>query len=107
MYREYKLTSDSQNSLNTEIRYTVASAKADGIELLNLVVATSNNEDESARIFQATIKVLKAMKRDESIQFYHKSESIGSDTTEASFLLNKYGSYITGSSLHNSIYVKL
>ena len=47
MFRKYSLTGACQADLNTEIRYLLASAKVDGIELVKFDFPMSKNEKEN------------------------------------------------------------
>lgn len=108
MYSSYKLAGNCRSELNTEMRFLFASAKVDGEELIRLVVPHIDDEREKSRINGCVIKVLRTLKKESVIQFYVNNEGFLANSTEASFLLNKYGEYMsTEVSDDDYIYVKL
>lgn len=106
MFKSYELTSESQVGLNTEIRFLIASSRIDGEELVKLGFSCSDKD--ASRIMSCIIKVLRVLKKEKSIQFYANSSSFAENSTEAIFLLNKYGDYIEyDSNDEKYVYVKL
>ena len=108
MFSSFKLVGQSQFELNTELRFIFASAKVEGRELLRLDMPLCDSEKESARIGGCVIKVLRTLKKDGIIAFYVNKDGFSAGSTEAIFLLNKYGEYICDdASKSMSIYIKL
>ena len=108
MFTSFKLVGCSRTELNTEMRFLFASAKVDGAELVRLDPPICDNEKDNARVVGCVIKVLRTLKKDGIIEFYVNSDGFYANSTEASFLLNKFGEYIDEESLRNpSIFVKL
>ena len=108
MISSFDLVGNSRNELNTEMRFLFASAKVDGEELIRLVLPHTENEKENLRINGCVIKVLRTLKKESIIQFYVNKESFTVASTEASFLLNKYGEYVSdGAGEARYIFVKL
>ena len=97
MYLELKLTGRCRAELDTEVKFNIASARADRVELVRLSLPLSDDEKDNKRLLCCLIKVLRAMIRDGSIQFYETDEGFESSTTEAKFLDNKYHDYIISS----------
>ena len=108
MISSYELSGNCRSELNTEMRFLLASAKIDGEELVRLSIPYSVDERENSRINGCVIKVLRTLKKEGTIQFYVNNESFLANSTEASFLINKYGEYICEANRNSeSIYVKL
>ena len=108
MFDSFKLDGSCRSELNTEMRFLFAGAKIDGIELVRLDLPLGDNEKENGRINGCVIKVLRTLKKESVIQFYVNKESFAAGSTEASFILNKYGSFIAdGVSEPAYVYVKL
>ena len=108
MFASFKLDGNCRSELNTEMRFLFAGAKVDGIELVRLDIPLTDSEKENGRINGCVIKVLRTLKKDNVIQFYVNKESFAAASTEASFILNKYGSFIAdGISEPAHVYVKL
>ncbi len=107
MFTEYSLTGSCQTDLNTEIRFLLATAKVDGVELVKFSFPTSANEKENSRIVCCVIKVMRTVKREGIIQFYVNREGFALNSTEASYLLNKFSQYIATEEKNNYIYVSL
>lgn len=108
MFKSFDLIGNSRSELNTEMRFLFASARVDGEELVRLVIPLGENERENARINGCAIKVLRTLKKEGAIEFYVNKEGFVANSTEASFLLNKYGDFIAdGADNPAFIYVKL
>ena len=108
MFDSYKISGSCRSELNTELRFLFASAKVDGEELIRLALTHTEDEREDARVNGCVIKVLRTLKKENVIQFYVNGEGFATGSTEASFLLNKYGDYIKDNyDKSSSIYVKL
>ena len=66
------------------------------------------DEKENSRLNGCVIKVLRTLKKESVIQFYVNREGFVAASTEASFLLNKYGEFISDDiSEPKIIFVKL
>ena len=80
-FKIIRLNGDNPQNINTELYFELASARADGCEVVRL-----DFESNQEKIIAA----LKKMKNNSAIQFFATSESFSSSDTEAVFLLNKY-----------------
>ena len=103
---------DSMSADHTvELRFAVASERAEGTELLRVDIPFSENEKEHVKIMSSITKTLKQMKEERLIQFYATKKSFSSATTESQFLLNKYPSVficgITDNMNADFVYIKL
>jgi hypothetical protein len=108
MVSSFELTGNCRNELDTEMRFLFASAKVDGEELIRLILPVTEDEKENSRINGCVIKVLRTLKKESVIQFYVNREGFVAASTEASFLLNKYGEFISDDiSEPKIIFVKL
>ena len=108
MFANFRLNGQSRPELNIELRFLFASARVDGAELVRLDLPVVDNEKEKIRISGSVIKVLRTLKKEDVIEFYVNKDGFLADSTEAIFLLNKYGEYIdTKVCESESIYVKL
>ena len=91
----------NQLDINNEIRFLVASARVDGKALVRFSFSEQNPEKQK----QSAIRVLRSLKREDAIEFFVLGEDLDADSTEAVFLINKYGDYVSPSG--DCIYVKL
>ena len=108
MFEELVLTGTCRLELNTELRFLFASARVQGNELVKILLPTTAEEKENARINGCVIKVLRTLKKENVIQFYVNREGFLANSTEAIFLLNKYGDFISDSADDTAaIYVKI
>ena len=90
MLSEIRLDGSCYAEMDTEIKYSVVSAKYDKYELMLIKILNSDDEkDNDRRVFCAT-KVLRALKKNGDIQFFLSAEAIDLGSTEASYLKNKY-----------------
>ena len=86
----YNLCGSNQSEISTEIKFLLASARFDGVELLRFVYETNETDREAKRLYNITLKVLRSLRARKSIQFFVLPEGFAESTTEAEFLLNKY-----------------
>ena len=108
MLTSFNLSGTSRADLNTELRFIFAGAKVDGDKVVRLVLPISDNEKERDRIAGCVIKVLRTLKKEKIIQFYVNKDGFSLNSTEASFLLNKYGEcFGEDYASSNYIYVKM
>jgi hypothetical protein len=106
-YRSYELSGTCKRDFDTEIKYSVASAKVDKVELLGLMLKLDDNESENSRLFFCVSKILSAMKKNGEIQFFVKPDEFMRGTTEARYILNKYSVYVSDVEGKICVYVKL
>lgn len=108
MLSSVKLLGQTRTELNTELRFVFASARVDGVELLKLNLPVFEDEKDSARINGCLIKVLRTLKKENVIEFYVNKDSFMASSTEAVFLLNKFGDLIEPDVMDDkAVYVKL
>ena len=108
MFVRYNLSGDCQSELNTEMRYLLADAKVSGMELVRFDFLERDSEKENSRVMSCIIKTLRTIKRESAIQFYVNSEGFSVNSTEAVFLLNKYGKHLSDVyKKSNYVFVKL
>ena len=94
MFDYIYLNTTEISSIDTELRFLIASAT---VEKKELVALAFNIEDESAskKFFHKVKKGLSMLKRDGKISFYIEYSDINSESTEAEFLKNKYLPHLT------------
>lgn len=103
---EFSLSGTCYAELNTEIRFRVAEARSDKSELLCLLMPSGN--EDSARITNCVTRVLRAMMREDLIQFFVPENELGTGSTESEFLANKYEKALRDTSAGSSaFYVKI
>ncbi len=95
--------------LDTEIKFSIASARADNLELLRFDIR--RDAEEFLKSYNSALRVLKRMKTAGQIQFFATPSSFSNSNPEAEFLINKYPAYMenipTVSDGEAYIYVKL
>ena len=111
IYRELTLLSDSVPKVATEIMFEVATARADGTELVRFNILPREDDRLAQRLAREAQRVLKGMKGRGAIQFFATPASIESVSTEYEFIMNKYSEIIedVGASVDGGsyVYVKL
>ena len=94
IYQMYDLTGEQQNQINTEILFTVASARSLGVELVRLGFSQSESEEIQERRFRFAANILQRIKKTGKIQFFATKESFDGFSVEAEYLKNKYGDIV-------------
>ena len=82
------LKSDAYEQILTEIRYSVATARANEKELISIKFNTDNND--SSKVLPAIIRALKKIKKEGRIDFFVSAEDFLSGNAETSYLLNRF-----------------
>lgn len=111
-YKELKLRAKTPDGASTEIMYEIATARADGFNLIRIDISYDENEGsvEIKKIIHTLIKLLKSMKQNGNIHFFATPESFSLGSTEAVFLQNKYPEHFADKVQNNEgmfIYIKL
>ena len=88
------LNGKSRKQLDTEIKYTVAAARADGFEVVRLDIDAPKDSPDARRLSVCTQQVLRTMKREGRVQFFIPFSELEGDSTEAEYLKNKYSDSI-------------
>ena len=84
-YKKIELESTTASTVETEIMFNVASARASDEEVLLILVP-----DAGLKLLSAIRKKLKLMKKQGRIQLFVNSEDLARELTEARYLRNKY-----------------
>ena len=95
MYSVFTLSGNNTVELDTEIKFNIAAARVDGVELVRLSIASIDDERECDRLRSCATKVLRALRREGAIQFFVENSSLSDGSTESMFLFNKYGDFIS------------
>ena len=103
MYREHKLSELKYSDLETEIKFEIAGARADGIQLLNLIIEDTND----GKTLPSVKRILKNMEKSKAIEFYVESSRLNESDTKVQFLYNKFNDYIKLDEKLPTIYIKL
>ena len=88
IFKTIEIESDRTIDVDTEIKFSIATARVENVELLRFDVKKDN--DLFSKIYNASIKVLKKMKNQGNIQFIATPKSFTDENAEAEFLINKY-----------------
>ena len=95
VYSEYKLQSTNIDDLDTEIRFAVASAKADGCRLIKLYFEKRELEKDNRKLSASIKKILRVMIQGSLMYFYLNKRGSETGSTEYEFLMNKYPEYVS------------
>ena len=99
------------DKLMTELRFSIASARASGFELVRLGFSEAEGVSNDAKLEAAVVKKLRILKKEGVVQFFANNESFSKHTTEAIYLLNKYPELAADEALTDSqkrvIFVRL
>lgn len=106
MFNYIVLNNDNKSSLETEVRFIIATAYVDGNELIALAF---NKEDEA--IFKRTAhqlkKILNALKKEGRISFFVDFDNLDNGSTESEFLKNKYLTHLNKKANDYVTFVKI
>ncbi len=75
--------------LMTELRFNIAAARAERMELIHLELA-ADDDRLRRREYTSVLVRLRQLKREGVIQFFAAEDDFAGSTTEAVYLLNKY-----------------
>lgn len=89
-----EIVEHTKAQLETELRFDIASAKADGVELLELEVKLCHNKEVDDRVLNFITRILGVMRREGLIQFYATPRGFADGAKEAEFLKNKYPEHL-------------
>ena len=84
----YFISNGRADTMKTEILFRIATARADGSDLIRFDI--SGSEDERDQIIFRCKKILKAAKNDGTIKLFAFEEDFEKKATEAEYLLNLY-----------------
>ena len=79
-------TASASSTLETEIMFAVASARAQGIEFLKIDISA----DKESGMKSAVAKHLRQLKKQGRIQLFVDAHDLHGASTEAQYLTNKY-----------------
>ena len=88
--KTYELTGRSADQLFTEIRYFIAESKATDQGLVRFNIKTVLPPEREERRQNEITRILKAAKKSSLIQLCVYSAELGTASTEAEYLKNKY-----------------
>ena len=72
--------------VHTEIRFLIASARAQGRDLVSIML----RDNKSGKLGELIIKNLRAIKKEGKIDFFADKEAFETASAEASYLINKF-----------------
>ena len=99
----FTLKSSTAALLQTEILYSVATARASGSDLIRFDTELEKRES----IFAAMLKILKAIKKQGKIDVYISASDITGESKEAEYLRNKYPLVSDDAEKEGSAFVKI
>ena len=85
-FKSHEISAKTQANIGTELSFEVASARAQGIEILRFDI--SDSEKEKLAVYAE--KKLRALKRCGRIQLFILASELINESTEAEYLKNKY-----------------
>ena len=90
-YYLYTLKGNGMVDYDTELRFEMAKAKVEQLELVIIRFRANNGEKDRSRLSTCVTKILRALRKQGAIQFFVPAKGFDDNTTEAQFLINKYG----------------
>lgn len=85
-----RLLGTNYSDISTEIKFSLASSRFDGVELIRIEYETNDTDREPKRLYNIVLKALRSLKAHDRIQFFATPDTFRSGKTEGEFLLNKY-----------------
>jgi hypothetical protein len=96
------LNTDNLINFNNEIRYSIATARADGAEIVRYTFI-DGEENSLKKAERAVLRILSSMKRERLVQLIVKSLCDG--RAESEYIKNKYNDVLAG--YYDGILVKI
>lgn len=108
IYKKIELVLEKNDDFLVNLKFEVATARAEGAEVLCVAIAENLTDEEISKMKFSMVRSLRLMKQKRTIQFFAFSEDFEKQTTEAVFLLNKYSEWVKSDAEgKNSLYLKL
>ena len=108
IFEIFELSGTNQKELNVELRFLLATARADGRELVKFVTRSPSQSRDEERLRSCILRVLRALRNDGVFQFFIFDKELATEVEEAEYLRNKYSELITKEDLgYISLYVKM
>ena len=92
IFNTFILTSERPSDIDTEIKFAIATARAENKELLRFDL--EREVEDLLKFFNTAMKILKKMKNSGQIQFIATPAAFSNSDREAEFLINKYPQYL-------------
>ena len=106
-FMEFNLCESIYSAIDLEIKYYVASARAENCPFICLNLQMNKEDSNYGKRLNNTVKTLRALKKNKSIQFFVREDDLDKNTTEVQFILNKYNDHIKIQENRHAIYIKL
>lgn len=103
---EFELSGDCRKDFDTEIRFNIATANYDNVDLVKIKLPKREEQRECDRLISCVSRVLGALRKAGTIQFYLTPSMMQKMTTEAQYVHNKFSDHLTQSDEFIYIYVK-
>ena len=85
------LRGNKPREIETELRFIIATERASGVPLVCVSLPVCNTKDgEHQKNMTAMLRVLKIMKREQSISAFACTNTFDERDTDCSYLINKY-----------------
>ena len=94
MYKHFVLTAKKYNDLDTEIKFSIASARANGTQLVSFELSKDSDEELVGKIHASIQKILRALAKTRVIEFFLCGSSLAEEGMEQEFLKNKFSEYL-------------
>ena len=102
---KHYIQGNNQVTMDTELRYVIASARVDSVELIRFDI--NESAEDVDRLYGCVIKVLRSIRKDRCFQFFLPVINMSDRETETQFLLNKYYDFVTESDRgEHSVFIK-
>ena len=88
--KEVILTGESRRELITELRYSTATARVDGTDVVIFLIKKEENDKKTDRRVSSANRILTELKREGLISFFVSPRAFEINSTEAQFFRNKY-----------------
>ena len=103
---KYNILGNNQITMDTELRFLLATANVEGTELIRFDI--NESAEDIDRLYGCVIKVLRSIRKDKFFQFFLPVKNMSDRETETQFLLNKYYDFVADTDRgEHSVFVKM
>ena len=90
MFKKYVLSAEKYSDIEIEIKFEIAKARVDGIQLIAFLLPIDNDEPDFTAVNNSVTRILRILSKNKKIEFYLSETELENDGTRQYFLKNKF-----------------